>query len=435
MKIKRIFQTVSIAGGVLAVAIFMFLYRPVSLGGDTYCFVVLTGSMQPTIPVGSAVIVKSIEARRLKEGDIICFKSFQEQRSITHRIVRITQTGFITKGDANEEPDPFIIHERNVIGKVVFTIPYLGYLSYIIRTPLGFALLIILPATIIIVREAMDIINHRKKINKTKSGVDSSRPRKKQMSKTIFSMILAFALFSLMFSTASLSWFYDVEVSRDNVISAGVWPYISIYTDKHIYHAGDIMFLGLDVINPDGPMDVCFAVWVVLPDRTIYIYVHMHHIVLPANFSYSNPAFRTITLPYCLPQGTYTWHGALLNPTTHEILYDDTAPWEFTGKIDTKISFDLSPNPATIGQTITLAGNLTDQYSNPISHAPVEVLYSIDNGVTWVYAGTLQTNSTGWFKAKGKLTVIGYYLIKVRYKGTPKYNPSHHIETLTIKSS
>lgn len=103
-------------------------------------------------------------------------------------------------------------------------------------------------------------------------------------------------------------------------------------------------------------------------------------------------------------------------------------------KINTLISFNLSPNPAIMGQTITLTGNLTEQNNTPIGYAPVEVHYSIDNGVTWVYAGTLQTNSTGWFKATGKLTVVGYYLIAVAYKGTLKYNPSHHIETLTIKA-
>jgi parallel beta-helix repeat protein len=101
-------------------------------------------------------------------------------------------------------------------------------------------------------------------------------------------------------------------------------------------------------------------------------------------------------------------------------------------KIDTKVWFSLSPNPAVKGQPITLTGNLTDQYGSVISNASVEVLYSIDNGINWIYAGTLQTNSTGWFKATGKLTLVGDYLIKIRYKGTSMYNPSYHIEILTI---
>jgi hypothetical protein len=99
---------------------------------------------------------------------------------------------------------------------------------------------------------------------------------------------------------------------------------------------------------------------------------------------------------------------------------------------DTKTSFSLSPNPAKAGETITLTGNLADKYDNPIGSAPVRVYYSINDGIAWVYAGTLQTNSTGGFKATGKLTIVGFLLIAVVYKGNFMYNPSYHIETLTI---
>jgi len=435
MKILRASTHIGAVGLIVAVAILILFYRPVSLGGDTQYFFVSSGSMEPTVPVGSIVVVKPVGLTTLKEGDIICFGDLQEQLIITHRIVEITYDGFITKGDANEESDPFIVEKKDVIGKVVFTIPYLGYLSYFVKTPFGFMLLIILPATIIIAREIRSIINHRKTTNQQKDKITSQTRRKKQIFKKTMSLTLMIGLLSLISATATTSRLHDVEISQGNVISAGVWPAISIYTDKYTYHAGDTMYLGLDVANPDGSMKVCFAVWVVLPDGSIYLYIHMHDIVLPANFSYSNPAFRTIALPCWLPQGNYTWHAAILSPATHKILHEDTAQWEFVRKIDTKMSFNLSPNPAVVGQTITLTGNLTDQYSNPIGHALVKVSYSIDNGVTWVYAGTLQTNSTGWFEAKGKLTVVGYYLIKVLYEGTVVYNPSYHIETLTIEWS
>lgn len=90
------------------------------------------------------------------------------------------------------------------------------------------------------------------------------------------------------------------------------------------------MELGLNVFNPDGPMNVCFAIWVVLPDDSIYLYMHYHDITLPPGFVYINPWFRRIALPCCLTPGSYTWHAALLNPATHKILYEDTAEWQFT---------------------------------------------------------------------------------------------------------
>lgn len=172
---KKILQTVSLVGIVLALAIFMLFYRPVSLGGDTHYFVVFTGSMQSTIPVGSVIVVKSVDANTLKEGDIICFKTLQQ--SVTHRIVKITYNGLITKGDANEDPDPFVVEKKGVIGKVIFIIPYLGYLSYFVKTPLGFTLLIILPAAIVVTQEIRNIINHRKTTNQQEDKITSPTRR------------------------------------------------------------------------------------------------------------------------------------------------------------------------------------------------------------------------------------------------------------------
>ena len=132
----------------------------------------------------------------------------------------------------------------------------------------------------------------------------------------------------------------------------------------------------------------------------------------------NTPGTYVITIAY---NGSDTY-----NPSSH----DEILMVYLT--LDTKIEFTLSPNPATVWQTITLAGNLTDQYDNAVNNAPVEVHYSIDNGVTWIYAGTISTDLHGGFRARGKLTLIGYYLIAVVYKGTYTYNPSHHIEILTV---
>lgn len=104
---------------------------------------------------------------------------------------------------------------------------------------------------------------------------------------------------------------------------------ISIYTDKYTYYTGDTMRLGLNVTNFDGQMAVCFAIWVVLPNGLTHPYMHIHTITLPATFSYSNPAFQTITLPSITP-GIYTWHAAFLNPSTHTIIVESTAQWQFS---------------------------------------------------------------------------------------------------------
>jgi len=96
---------------------------------------------------------------------------------VTHRITEITYNGFITKGDANEDPDRLVVETKDIIGKVIFIVPYLGHLSYFVRTPLGFALFIILPVTIIIAGQMKIIINHRKTTNQQKNKITSSTRR------------------------------------------------------------------------------------------------------------------------------------------------------------------------------------------------------------------------------------------------------------------
>lgn len=101
-------------------------------------------------------------------------------------------------------------------------------------------------------------------------------------------------------------------------------------------------------------------------------------------------------------------------------------------KIPTKTWFTLSPNPANASQTITLTGNLTDKFNNSLVSAPIEIYYSADNGTTWTYAGTLTTNSTGWFKASGTIRQPGTYKIATLYRGSNRYGLSYHIEILTV---
>jgi len=100
-------------------------------------------------------------------------------------------------------------------------------------------------------------------------------------------------------------------------------------------------------------------------------------------------------------------------------------------KMNTTVSFTLSPNPATVGQTITMLGNLTDINNNLIGNAPLEVYVKTCTG-PWQYMGTIFTNSSGWFKATGKIPFAGTYQVAVLYRGSYKYNLSYHIETFTI---
>lgn len=94
---------------------------------------VLTGSMEPAIPVGSIVITKEQSSYEME--DII---SFQEEGAIiTHRIISIDRERYITKGDANNVADTEEVQQKQILGKVILTIPLLGYLVMWLMSPVG----------------------------------------------------------------------------------------------------------------------------------------------------------------------------------------------------------------------------------------------------------------------------------------------------------
>ena len=109
--------------------------------------VIESGSMEPSIHVGSLCFVnKHYKYEKIKENDIIAFK-IPTGNKATHRVIRITEEGFETKGDANEDADGFITTKETYYGKNIFSIPKLGYVIKATQTKKGKVILI----TIIIV--------------------------------------------------------------------------------------------------------------------------------------------------------------------------------------------------------------------------------------------------------------------------------------------
>ena len=107
--------------------------------------------MKPSFSAGSVVIVSPAETEQLGVGDIITYTAADTM--ITHRIVGIETDGFITRGDANNTDDPQAIAPDRVVGKVIFSVPLLGYLLDFSQTRQGLLLLVIIPGLIIIVSE------------------------------------------------------------------------------------------------------------------------------------------------------------------------------------------------------------------------------------------------------------------------------------------
>lgn len=99
---------------------------------------VVSGSMEPNIPVGSIVIVREADEDELAVGDIITY-AMSGNTMVTHRITAIDMDArcVTTKGDANEVADGNPVAFPDIVGKELFHVPFLGYLTIYIKTPLG----------------------------------------------------------------------------------------------------------------------------------------------------------------------------------------------------------------------------------------------------------------------------------------------------------
>lgn len=122
---------------VVALAIVLVGFRLV--GFDTY--VVLSGSMEPVHKTGALIYARDAEPTELMVGDVITFQLADSETIVTHRIIGMEGEGeslqFTTKGDANKVTDPSPVPADRVIGKVTFSIPYMGYVANFIQTPPG----------------------------------------------------------------------------------------------------------------------------------------------------------------------------------------------------------------------------------------------------------------------------------------------------------
>lgn len=130
-KINILLTSVIICISLVAVSL---VYFPLAMGYKLY--EVETGSMEPTIKVGSLIFVKpSDKISEYNVNDIVTFTDVENGQTFTHRVVEINEQSFMftTKGDANESNDPTKTEFRHAVGKVVFHIPYVGKVAKVLR--------------------------------------------------------------------------------------------------------------------------------------------------------------------------------------------------------------------------------------------------------------------------------------------------------------
>ncbi len=97
-----------------------------------HAYNVRTGSMAPEIPSGSLVVVVPAEPMALQKGDVAAYQANEYGRSVTviHRVMEndLDDGELVFKGDANLDTDPVVAYD-SVVGEMLFSVPYIGFLS------------------------------------------------------------------------------------------------------------------------------------------------------------------------------------------------------------------------------------------------------------------------------------------------------------------
>ena len=115
---------------------FAFYFWPTSLGGDTTVMMVQGSSMLPTIVPGSLVVAKA--APDYVVGDIVAYELREGSASkiIVHRIMEVTDRGFVIQGDNNPKKDIGYPGEDVILGTVLFSTPFVGDLLGMFKNPI-----------------------------------------------------------------------------------------------------------------------------------------------------------------------------------------------------------------------------------------------------------------------------------------------------------
>lgn len=139
--LNKLLKAVSTILVILMVIIAMLMVGVRLFGLQVYT--VLSGSMEPEYPVGSMVYVMEADTATLELRDVITFR-LSEETVVTHRIIDIIhdennpqKVSFQTQGDSNNVADGALVEPDDIIGKVVFKIPYMGYLAMFLGTRQG----------------------------------------------------------------------------------------------------------------------------------------------------------------------------------------------------------------------------------------------------------------------------------------------------------
>ncbi|OGE10621.1 signal peptidase I [Candidatus Curtissbacteria bacterium RIFCSPLOWO2_01_FULL_42_26] len=238
----RAFNILLVAALILVAASVAYISIP-AFGNKA--LIVRSGSMQPTIGVGDFVVVRAkqnlksplaLPIPRYKAGDIVAFRAADGKTLVTHRIASVkVEAGKVfyeTKGDANKTADKGFVKEENIIGAKFVSVPKVGKIVAFTKSNIGFVLLVIFPALLVILFEIVAVFREVKKqknilrVTPPSGGVERSllsspsefslRSNNKFLSlKVLLPIFMTIFVFQ-----STFAFFSDSETSTNNIFVA-----------------------------------------------------------------------------------------------------------------------------------------------------------------------------------------------------------------------
>jgi signal peptidase len=116
---------------------FLFGYKP---------YIVIGESMEPTIQKHAFVLIEQVDFDDVEVGEVIAFRSAQMSGApVLHRVIDITSDGLITKGDAANIADEYLVTRYDFLGRELWYTNLTAKVYQMCQTPLGFFSLVIFP--------------------------------------------------------------------------------------------------------------------------------------------------------------------------------------------------------------------------------------------------------------------------------------------------
>ena len=183
-KLSTVLSSLILLFGAALVAVFAIPL--LKIPGTYQVVMVRSGSMEPTIKTGALAFFKPAE--NYEKDDVLAFQIDLDDNSkyiVIHRAIekKTTEDGktvFVTKGDANQDKDSRETPAENVLGKVFFNIPYVGYVVSWIQTTTGKVALIVIPIVLLLYHEVQSQMAKRATKKQAKESKEEHKEDKKE---------------------------------------------------------------------------------------------------------------------------------------------------------------------------------------------------------------------------------------------------------------